>query len=66
MDNLVKMLKEIYGLLEQIYTITANQTTILLQSKEIIVATTYLFIVKYNLVCYWVREQVDVLPDTIR
>ncbi|WP_054739608.1 hypothetical protein [Cellulosilyticum ruminicola] len=36
MDELIKMLEQIYGLLEQISTITVNQTTVLLQSNETI------------------------------
>ena len=34
MDDLLRMLEQIYALLEQISTITTNQTTILLQSRE--------------------------------
>lgn len=34
MQNLLQMLEEIYKLLEQVSTITTNQTTILLQSRE--------------------------------
>ena len=36
MDELIKMLEQIYSLLEQISAITTNQTTILLQSKRTI------------------------------
>lgn len=34
MQNLLQMLEEIYKILEQVSTITTNQTTILLQSRE--------------------------------
>lgn len=34
MDDLIEMLRQIYGLLEQISTITVNQSTVLLQSNE--------------------------------
>ena len=34
MDELIKMLEQIYALLEQISAITTNQTTILLQFRE--------------------------------